>query len=192
MSPESSTCPYVVLKNKGLDLGGVCPQYTDDAPTRGVRPSGQGRAQTPVSSHRWWGTPGPSPVPVAVPSRARPGDPPRASPAAGLGIRELGPAVQVGVCDVVGHARAKRGVCPWHRSGVPGRPGCAVGSCARARPGRGVLLSRVVARAPTGGAAWSPGARAAGRQKNKRGTEAPLRSLLLLSTGVEHEFLFAV
>ena len=49
-----------------------------------------------------------------------------------------------GVCDMVGHARAQQGVCPWYRSGQPGRP---PGHVLRSR---GVRLGRVPGPARSG------------------------------------------
>ena len=181
MSPESSTCPHVVLKNKGLDLGGCARSTRMTCPRGGFGPAGRvGRR------HQLAATGG----------GARPGHPPyqcpgtvghaRATPsrsAAARGSRSWswdlpsrsgcatwsGTPGRNGGC-AHGTGRAGPGPCPR----TPKISGSAVGSCARARPGRGVLLSRVIARAPTGGAVWSPGARAAGRQKNKREAFAPL------------------
>jgi len=145
MSPESSTCPHVVLKNKGLNLGRVCPEVVHCLPTRGVRPRGRGRAQTPVGSHRWWGTPGPSPVPVAVPSRARPGDP--LEPHLQLGARDLGAGDPVGPRGVR-HGRAR----PGPEGGVPTVQIGHARAAARTRPiSRGVQLGRVPGPARAGG-----------------------------------------
>ena len=89
--------------------------------TRGVRPTGRGRAPAPADRHQWSGTPGPP-------------------PALRLGAPRCAGAVLVGVCALVGPARANRGECPWYNMGVigPARAvrGVLCGRTARARPGR--------------------------------------------------------
>ena len=181
MSPESSTCPYVVLKNKGLNLGGCALSTRMTCPRGGFGPAGRvgrrhqlaatgGGARPGHPPYRCPGTAGPArATPRSLTCSGAP-DPGAGTGRPGRGVRggrarpgETGgvPMAQVGQARAPARAR-------------PGSRGVQLGRSARARPGRGVLLSRMVARAPTGGAVWSPGARAAGRQKNKREAFAPL------------------
>ena len=186
MSPESSTCPYVVLKNKGLNLGGCALSTRMTRPRGGFGPAGRVGRRHRLAATGGGARPGHPPFQwlcLVGPARATPQEPhlQRGSgswswdlPSRSGCARWSGTPGRNGGCA---HSTGRAGPGPCPRT--PKISGSAVGSCARARPGRGVLLSRMVARAPTGGAVWSPGARAAGRQKNKRGTEAPLSFLLL-------------
>ena len=174
MSPESSTCPYVVLKNKGLDLKGCARKWCTACPRGEFGPAGRVGRRHRLAATGGGARPGHPPFqwPCLVgPARATPREP-HLQRGSGSWSWDLpsrsgcatwsGTPGRNGGC-AHGTGRAGPGPCPR----TPEISGSAVGSCARARPGRGVLLSRVIARAPTGGAAWSPGARAAGRQKNK-------------------------
>ena len=120
MSPESSTCPYVVLKNKGLDLGGCARSTRMTCPRGGFGPAGRVGRRHRLAATGGGARPGHPPVSVSRYSRARPGDPQE-------------PHLQRGSRSWSWDLPSRSGCARW--SGTPGRNGGCAHGTGRAGPG---------------------------------------------------------
>ena len=153
MSPESSTCPYVVLKNKGLDLGGCALSTRMTCPRGEFGPAGRVGRRHRLAATGGGARPGHPPFPwlcLVGPARATPRsltcsgarDPGAGTCRPGRGVRR-------------GRAR------PGEAGGVPMAQVGQARAPARARPrSRGVQLGRVPGPARAGVCSlvvWLPG-----------------------------------
>ena len=128
--------------------------------TRGVRPTGRGRAPAPADRHQWSGTPGPPPSRLITSPELQ-----RRGPGRGVRFGRARPGEPRGV-PLVQHGRdrarpGRQGCALWsHCPGPPGPPGGAPWSLGV--PGH-------THRSESGCAVSSAGARATARRHKKRG-----------------------